>query len=315
MGKKNASPILHELRAATGSEALAVEFMERHRWGNSPACPRHGCGDMNVYRMVGLDGERNKDFRWRCRGCKKMFTVRTNSILEQSRLPVRVWIFAFWRACASKKGISALQLSREMEVTYRSALFVLRRIRHAMSDLAPTRKLGGTVELDEAYFGGRPRFGEEPKPKTPVFAIAERGGDVRFFKMERVTADTLGQAIERHVDMRSRIMTDQAAVYNGLGEVFGGGHYTVNHSAKEYAKPGTDIHSNSVEGVFSLLKRGVMGTFHSVSQKHLGNYLSEFEFRHNARWIDDGQRISKAIKMADGKRVKYRQTVDCPPWE
>jgi hypothetical protein len=109
-------------------------------------------------------------------------------------------------------------------------------------------------------------------------------------------------------------MSDEAAIYGGLGEVFGGGHFTVKHSAGEYSKPGTDIHSNSVEGVFSLLKRGTYGTFHSVSKRHLGNYLSEFEFRHNARSIGDGERVARAIKSADGKRVTYREPVDSPPW-
>jgi transposase-like protein len=312
MGQKTPSPILAELRRASGNEALAVEFMEQHRWGSDPACPR--CGDMDVYQMKGADGRRNADYRWRCRGCKRMFTVRTGTILEESRLPVRVWLLAFWRACASKKGISALQLSREAEITHRSALFVLRRIRYAMSDPAPVQKLAGIVEIDETYVGGRPRAKGQPKEKAAVVAMAERGGDVRFFTMERVTAATVGRAIEENVDLRSRLMTDEAAIYTGLGEFFGGGHHTVKHSAGEYSKPGTDIHSNSVEGVFSLLKRGIYGTFHSVSKRHLGNYLSEFEFRHNARRIDDGQRIARAIKKADGKRLTYRDAVEAPPW-
>jgi transposase-like protein len=192
---KNPSPILRDLRAATGNETLAVEFMEQHRWGSGPGCPR--CGDMDVYKMLGVDGQRNKDFRWRCRGCLKMFTVRTGSVLEESRLPIRVWVYAFWRACASKKGISALQLSREMEITHRSALFVLRRIRLAMSDPKPTRKLSGTIEIDETYVGGKPRIKGQPKEKAAVVAMAERSGDVRFFTLERVTAGTVGRALSR----------------------------------------------------------------------------------------------------------------------
>jgi transposase-like protein len=308
---KNPSPILRELRAATASEVLAVEFMEKHRWGNEPFCPR--CGVVDVYSMVGVNGERNKDFRWRCRACKKMFTVRTGSVLEESRLPVRVWVYAFWKACASKKGISALQLSREVEITHRSALFVLRRIRLAMSDPSPA-KLKGTVEVDETYVGGKPRIKGQPKEKAAVVAMAERGGNVRFFTMERVTANTVGRAIEENIDFRSRLMTDEAAIYVGIGEAFRGGHHSVKHSAGEYKKAGTDIHSNSVEGVFSLLKRGIYGTFHSVSKRHLGNYLSEFEFRHNARSISDGERVSRAIKATSGKRVTYREAVDMPPW-
>src|SRR5436309_2578803 len=162
---KQKSPILEALREATISEAKAVAFLEQQRWGNEPACPR--CGDMNVYQMRGLDGLRNEDYRWRCRGCEKMFTVRTGTVFEESRLPLRVWVYAFWKACSSKKGISALQLAREMEITHKSALFVLRRIRHGLgSENAP--KLTGTVEADELYVGGKPRrfFGYTHKHKT-----------------------------------------------------------------------------------------------------------------------------------------------------
>src|SRR5687768_5306051 len=127
---KNTSPILKALRAAAQSELLAVEFLENERWGDAPACPRCGVADVN--QMKAADGSRNKDYRWRCKGCKQMFTVRIGTIFEETRLPLRVWVYAFWKACSSKKGISALQLSREMEITHKSALFVLRRIRHGL---------------------------------------------------------------------------------------------------------------------------------------------------------------------------------------
>jgi transposase-like protein len=127
---KNPSPVLNALRKATLNEAAAVEFFETYRWGSAPACPR--CGAADVYKMTGVDGARNKDYRWRCRGCKQMFTVRTGTIFEETRLPMRVWAFAIWRAAASKKGCSALELAREMEITHKSALFVLRRIRHGL---------------------------------------------------------------------------------------------------------------------------------------------------------------------------------------
>src|SRR5436190_11738067 len=128
---KNTSPILNALRKATINEAAAVAFLEQQRWEGAPACPR--CGVAEVYQMTSADGTRNKDYRWRCRGCKQMFTVRTGTIFEESRLPLRVWVYAFWKACSSKKGISALQLAREVEITHKSALFVLRRIRHGLS--------------------------------------------------------------------------------------------------------------------------------------------------------------------------------------
>src|SRR5438105_1834509 len=151
---KNASPILAALRSAAINESLAVAFLEQQRWGDAPACPR--CGVADVYQMKGVDGQRNKDYRWRCKGCLKMFTVRTGTIFEEARLPLRVWVFAFWRACASKKGCSALELSRQMEITHKSALFVLRRIRHGLGHQQnDDPKLAGTIEADETYVGGK----------------------------------------------------------------------------------------------------------------------------------------------------------------
>ena len=315
---KNTSPILSALRAATQSEREAVEFLEQHRWPNGAACPR--CGSADVYQMKAKDGARNKDYRWRCRDCAdpKMFTVRTGTTFEESRLPLRVWVYAFWRACASKKGISALQLSREMEITHKSALFVLRRIRHGVGFDGNT-KLRGTVEIDETYVGGKPRYKGASRPgrgtsKIPVVAMVKRGGDVRYQMMERLTADALEDLILERVDRASRVITDESPAYLRLPYRFDGGHETVRHKAKEYVRLGTDVHSNTIEGVFSLLKRGVMGTFHSVSRKHLPNYLNEFEFRWNTRKDDDGTRVSKAIRAVNGKRLEYRESVDNPPY-
>lgn len=268
--------------------------------------------------MKSVDGQRNKDYRWRCRGCKSMFTVRTNTVFEESRLPLRVWVYAFWKACSSKKGISALQLSREMEITHKSALYVLRRIRHGVGN-GESRKLQGTVEIDETFVGGKPRYKGQSKrgrgsDKAIVLGMVERGGDVRFRMMDRLTADRLREVIVENADLTCRIITDDFVAYNPVGYEFEGGHRRVNHSLREYAKKGTDIHSNSIEGVFSLLKRGVMGTFHSVSKKHLPNYLNEFEFRFNTRKSDDGERVAAAIKKSEGKRLEYRESVDNPPY-
>jgi transposase-like protein len=268
--------------------------------------------------MEARDGQRNKDFRWRCHDCKKFFTVRTGTIFEESRLPLRVWVYAFWKACSSKKGISALQLAREMEITHKSALFVLRRIRHGLGEVdAP--KLTGTVEVDETYVGGKPKWTGQKRgrgtDKIPVVGIVQRGGDVRFRAMERLTSDRLGDFIAENADLSCRLMSDEFNLYKRVGKAFEGGHHVVKHSGAEYVKPGTDIHSNTVEGVFSLIKRGVMGTFHSVSRKHLQNYLNEFAFRWNTRKLNDGQRVSAAIKKVDGKRLEYRESVDNPPYQ
>jgi transposase-like protein len=314
--KKPKSQVLEELRNAAVSESLAVAFLEKQRWGSEPCCPL--CGDMDVYRM--MSGEvRNKDYRWRCKGCKKMFTVRTNSVLEETRLPLRVWVYAIWKAAASKKGISALQLSREMEITHKSALFVLRRIRHGAKQII-TPKLTGTVEADEVYLGGRPRYvsranmGLHADSKTPVVGIVQRDGDVRFRVMPRVTAENISQFLAENADHTCRLITDDSNAYKTLGKKFAGGHGVVKHKTKQYVKPGTDIHSNTIEGVFSLIQRGIMGTFHSVSAKHLGNYLNEFQFRWNTRKVDDGERVSRLIKSFDGKRLEYRRSVENPPY-
>ena len=315
--KKAKSEVLTELRNAAVSESLAVAFLEKQRWVNEPRCPL--CDGVDVYRMM-TGEQRNKDFRWRCRGCKKMYSVRTGSVLEETRLPLRVWVYCIWKAAASKKGISALQLSREMEITHKSALFVLRRLRHGMNETDPA-KLSGTVEVDEVYLGGRPRYHGISKrgrgvDKAKVMGMVQRGGDVRFRMMERLTADRVAEFIAENADHTCRIITDEFPAYKHmkLSEYFEGGHETVTHSKKEYVRPGTDIHSNSIEGVFSLIQRGLMGTFHSVSRKHLPNYLNEFQFRWNTRKIDDGERVSKVVKALVGKRLEYRQSVDNPPY-
>jgi transposase-like protein len=312
---KKTSPILSALRAATINETAAVEFLEKQRWADTPACPL--CGDVDVYRMMSGE-QRNKDYRWRCRGCREMFTVRTRTVFAETRLPLRVWVYAIWKACSSKKGISALQLSREMEITHKSALFILRRIRHGLGDvIAPRMK--GTIEVDELYVGGKPRYKGVSKPgkgsdRTPVVGIVQRGGDVRFRMMERVTSMNIASFIAENADLSCRVITDEAPVYKFVGKHFEGGHEVVTHSAKEYVRKGTDVHSNTVEGVFSLIRRGMMGTFHSVSRKHLPNYLNEFQFRWNTRKMDDGQRVSAAIKAIDGKRLQYRESVENPPY-
>jgi hypothetical protein len=243
-------------------------------------------------------------------------------VFEESRLPLRVWTFAIWRAASSKKGCSALELSRQMQIGYRSALFVLRRIRHGLGNDQPV-KLTGTVEVDETYVGGKLRYTGprskrgRPGPfdrKTPVVGMVERGGKARLQVMERITWDGMREAMLEAIDRRARLMTDDLPLYRPIGEAFAGGHGVTRHARKEYAVPGTDIHSNTIEGVFSLLKRGVMGTFHSVSKKHLPNYLNEFEFRYNTRKVDDGQRVTAAIQAMDGKRLTYRESVDNPPY-
>lgn len=318
--KSEPNPILVSLREASLDERKAVELFEANRWNGEPACPR--CGSVDVYQMKSKTGEREKNFRWRCRDCNRMYSVRTGLVMEESRLPLRVWAFAFWKACSSKKGVSALQISRECEISYKSALFLMHRIRFAMATPADgTPKLSGIVEADETYVGGKPRhhvkygrsdtrqrISEQKSKKAPVFAVVERGGRVRASTVPNVNKHNLAEHIRDLVDVENaRLQTDESSLYTSIGQEFSGGHETVNHTRREYARG--DVTTNTVEGFFALIKRGVYGTFHSVSKKHLHRYVAEFEFRYNHRMMDDGERTMAAIRGAEGKRLLYCGTV------
>ncbi|MBX3351343.1 MAG: IS1595 family transposase [Phycisphaeraceae bacterium] len=290
---ENKSSTTREIPLACADELAAVEFMEKRRWGDCPACPH--CGSSAFYKMTDrATGERNARFLWRCRDCKKQYTVRIGTIFEDSRIPLRHWCFAFWAACASKKGVSAKQIQRQTGLSYKSALFMMHRIRFTMADGPNPGKLGGTVEVDETYMGGKPRYRGPNTPRggaTPrpiVMAIVQRGGAVRPKVIPTITADNLLPEIMRHVDPTARVITDENRCYTDVRMVVSGGHEHVKHSAREYVRKGTDIHTNTVEGFFGNLKRGIYGTFHAVSRKHLQAYLDEFAFRYSTRALEDG---------------------------
>ncbi len=309
-------PVITAIPAACADEAKAVEFMEEQRWGDSPCCPR--CGSVNIYKMTGNGpGGRQANFRWLCRDCKSMkdtcqFTVRNGTVFEDSKADLRHWCYAFWRASTSKKGVSALELHRHTGMSYKSCLFMLHRIRYAMANSAPEMlgPGGGDVEVDEVYIGGKPRYAGQSKRgrgtnKTPVLALVERKGSVRTKPVANVTAATLKAIIREQVDKSARIITDENSAYAGIGAEFAGGHETVCHSAKEYVRG--DVHSNTVEGFFSLVKRGLHGIHHSVSKEHLHRYLSHYEFLYNFRHLEDGARTAAAIQAANGKRLMYKE--------
>lgn len=307
---KDKSEIIKNLPRACSDEGAAVEFLEAQRWGDHPACVH--CGSVNVYKMTGRDGERNKRYLWRCREkqCGKQYTVRVGTVFEDSLIPLRHWCYAFWQACTSKKGVSAMQIKRQTGLTYKSALFMMHRIRYAMADdHSKPQKLTGTVEVDETYVGGKPRYKGESKKgrgtnKPPVVAIVQRGGSVRTRIMPQVNARNLRAMIRENVHRSAHIMTDDASFYHGLDKVYAG-HDSINHSAGQYAVG--DVTTNTVEGFFSILKRGINGVYHSVSKKHLHRYLSEFEYRYNTRSLEDGERTVLAIRKADGKRLLYKE--------
>ena len=301
---------LEEIPLACADEKAAVEFMEKQRWGNHPACPC--CGDTNVYQMKdSKTEERQANYRWRCHGCKSQFTVRKGTVFEDSRIPLRHWCYAFWRASTSKKGVSALEIHRHTGISYKSSLFMLHRIRFAMAD-SVTGPLGGDVEVDETYVGGKPRYKGQSKTgagtnKIPVMALVERKGRVKTKVIPKVNSKNLKTTILENVHHSARILTDEHRCYHAIGMMFEGGHETVCHRAGEYVRG--DVTTNTVEGFFSIVKRGLNGIYHAVSKEHLHRYMSEYEFRYNFRNMSDGQRTRMAIQMADGKRLFSKDPV------
>src|SRR5439155_9459514 len=274
------SEVIKALPKACSDETAAVEFFENLRWGKSACCPDPHCQDKNVYQMKDRDGTRSKRYLWRCRKCGDQFTVRTGTVYEDSRLPLKHWCYAFWRASTSKKGVSALEIQRHCQITYKSALFLMHRIRYAMTpDPDNTPKLGGTVEVDELYVGGKPRRGTGPHKrgrgtsKTPVLAMVERNGTIRRRVVPNVTAKTLKAAILECVDRKAQIITDEMSSYEGIGSKFRGGHERVCHSSGEYVRG--SVHTNTAESSFSLPKRGLVGIYHAVSKEHLHRYVNE----------------------------------------
>jgi len=306
------SDVIEQIPLACSDELTAVEFLESQRWGNTPCCVL--CGSVDVYPMKDAKtGQRSERFLWRCRYCNKQYTVRIGTIYEESRIDLRHWCYAFWRAATSKKGVSALEIKRHCQISYKSALFLMNRIRFAMAPDAGSPKLTGTVECDETYVGGRPRYRGISKrgrgtKKTPVFAAVQRGGEIRRRVVADVTGETLKAAIREEVDIRSRIVTDENSAYRGIGLEYAGGHESVCHSTREYARG--DVHTNTAESSFALVKRGIMGIYHNVSKEHLHRYLWQFDFLWNHRKLNDGERTELAIRGAEGKRLLYKGPVD-----
>ncbi len=302
--------VVEEMPVVCSDETAAVEFFEKQMWNGTPRCAH--CGDTHVYQMVDAKtGGRNKRFLWRCHACKKQFTVRVGTVLEESRIPLRHWAYAFWRAATSKKGVAALELQRQCQISYPSALFLMHRIRFAMTPENGTGpKLSGIVECDETYVGGKPRAGTglhkagRGTDKTPVFGMVERGGRIKRRVVANVSAANLKGAMRECVDKKATIMTDEWQSYKGIGNEFEGGHHVIHHSQRQYACKG--VSTNTAESSFAVLKRGIMGIYHSVSKKHLHRYVNEFDFRWNGRKMSDGDRTVAAVQGAQGKRLDYK---------
>ena len=283
----------------------AREHLEALHWPHGPVCPR--CGTLD--RITKLAGKSTRPGVYKCNECAKPFTVTVGTIFEDSKIPLNKWLLAFRLLNSAKKGFSAHELHRDLDITYKSAWFMAHRIREAMAgDNSP---LGGpdmVVEADETYVGGkaRNRATRKPAPKKAVVALVERDGMARSFHVANVNAKTLRPLIVTNVVRSAHLMTDESPVYTGVGREFNG-HSSVNHSASEYVTTGGFKHSNTVENFFSIFKRGVIGTYHHMSEAHLARYCREFDFRYNTRTLSDSDRTIEAIKGARGKRLMYRQ--------
>lgn len=291
-------PIFHD-------EAKATAHLEANRWPNGATCPH--CGSDRVHKMEG----KTQAGMFLCNDCRDKFTVRTGSVMERSHVPLHKWLLATHIMAASKKGMSALQMSRMIGVTYKTAWFLCHRIREAMDGADTNGPLGGpdkVVEADETYVGGkaRNRAFRKPADKKPVVALVEREGNVRSFHVANVTAKQLRGLIVTNVDRASHLMTDESHVYTAVGREFNG-HSTVNHSAKEYVTTGGFKHSNTAENFFSIFKRGVIGTYHHMSEAHLGRYCREFDLRYNTRAMNDSERALTIVKGMIGRRLTYRR--------
>lgn len=294
---------------STLTEEEARRTLERIRWPSGPVCPH--CGSVEATK---LEGKAHRAGLYKCRGCEGQFTATVGTIMEDSHLPIRTWLLAFSIMCSSKKGVSALQLQRQLGLgSYRSAWHLAHRIRHAMGKEPLAGLLRGTVEVDETYVGGKPRKGTgrhksgRGTAKVPVMALVERNGRVRAHTIAGVDGKTLKDAIREQVHGTATIMTDELTSYSGIGDHFEGGHHTVNHSKDEYRRG--EAGTNEVEAYFALLKRGIMGSFHHVSKKHLDRYCDEFSFRWNYRKVSDGLRTVEAIKSGEGRRLMYKDPV------
>jgi len=302
---------LAELGPYFANETKAIEFVESLMWPTGAVCPHCG-GVEKLYRIKPNPSKRVRPGLWKCGHCRKQFTVKVGTIFEDSKLPMSKWLLAIYMMCSSKKGVSANQLHRSLGISYKAAWFVCHRIRLAMTQEPLLGKLGGgggIVEVDETYIGGkignnkRKRYqGRGVVSKIPVMTLIERGGDVRTFKVPNTKRGTLQTVVRPNVDDTALIVTDQNAAYRGLGRHYAN-YGVINHS-KSYVRG--ILHTNFAESYHSLLKRGILGTFHHVSEQHLSRYLREFEFRWNSRKITDGERTFSAIKGAKGKRLKYQ---------
>lgn len=304
------SNVYKGLAAMFASEDLAREWLEALLWPEGPVCPHCGVID-RAYKLTAKPGSVNPVRKgvWKCRDCRKKFTVTIGTVFAETHIPLNKWVYAMHLMCSAKKGVSAHQLSRTLEVTYKTAWFLCHRIRKAMEKPARTKrgKVGGIVEADETFVGGK-GTGTQGGPmaggsKIVVFSLVPREGEARSWKVDDLKGATLQNIIRREVEGAAEIMTDTMPSYSGLGRQFAA-HETVDHTRGEYVRG--IVHVNFSESYFSLLKRGIFGAFHHVSAQHMQRYLEEFDFRWNRRKMNDFERLVEAVAGTEGTRLYYR---------
>lgn len=302
------------MATATHTEArfndddAAREHLESIRWPNGPVCAH--CG--GTERNSRLNGTSHRPGLLFCGDCRTQFSVTVGTVFERSKVALHKWVFASHLMAASKKGISAKQLERMLGVTYKTAWFMAHRLREAMN-IAPAGQLGGAgsvVEVDETYWGN---VGKQAKGargydhKMKIVSLVERNGEKRSFHVADVTAATVAPILREQIAKKTRLMTDEARIYTKVGREFAE-HGVVKHKAGEYSRG--DVTSNTVESSFAILKRGLYGTFHSVSEQHLQRYATEFDFRWNTRQslgFNDADRAAQVLRNIGGKRLTYRR--------
>lgn len=300
----------------------AREHLEAIQWPNGPVCPH--CGNVDAGRITKLQGKSTRPGVYKCNECAKPFSVTVGTVFERSKIALNKWVLATHLMAASKKGMSAHQLHRMLGVTYKTAWFMAHRIREAMKeDVASSGPIGGegkTVEADETYFGkredqsmspqrkGRPYLKRKPGGrKMTVVALVERQGRARMFHVKDATKATVREILFTNAPRTSILYTDESRLYTETGKEYAG-HDTVNHSAKEYARG--IVHTNTIENVFSVFKRGMTGVYQHCAEKHLHRYLAEFDFRYNRRTalkVSDQERHDMLLAAIRGKRLTYRR--------
>jgi transposase-like protein len=308
------SPIFQDAEAAR-------EHLEAQRWPEGPNCPH--CGNAHADRITKMVGKAHRPGLYNCMECREQFTVTVGTVFERSKIPLNKWLLATFLLASSKKGMSAHQLHRMLGVTYKTAWFMAHRIREAMKeDVKSSGPLGGegkTVEADETYFGrredgyvsphrkGRPYLKRKKPMKVAIVGLVERGGKSRMFHVQHANKAEVRDVLVRNADRKSTLYTDESNLYPITGLEFAK-HDTVKHSAKEYARG--DVHTNTIESVFSVFKRGMVGTYQHCGEAHLHRYLAEFDFRYNRRTalnVSDAERHDQLLAKIEGKRLTYRR--------